>query len=288
MRIVVTGGTGFIGRAVVTRLRAAGHDVVAASRHGAVPVDVTDPASLEKAFAGAEVVVNAAQFQNFPIENPRKGRTFMEVDARGTEHQVAAAQKAGVRRFVYVSGIGADPDGRFVWWRAKAQGEAAVRASGLEWAIVRPSWVYGPGDRALNRFVGLSRIPVVMLLIGNGRQRINPVFVDDVAAVVGACATEEVHTDTVVEVGGPVVATMEEIVRTMLRVLERRRRVVHLPAGFVKFGAFFLQALPGPPLRPAAIEFVLMDAVADTTTLEERFDVPLTPLAEGLATYLTP
>lgn len=286
MRIVVTGGTGFIGSAIVARLSAAGHDVVAASRHGDVQVDVADAASLEKAFAGADVVVNAVQFTNYPIENPRKGRTFMEVDAHGTERQVAAAKKAGVRRFVYMSGVGAEPDGRFVWWRAKAYGEAAVRASGLEWAIVRPSWVYGAGDSALNRFVGLSRLPVLMLMVGGGRQQINPVFIDDVAAVAELCATDDAHTSTLVEVGGPVVATMDEIVRTMLRVLERRRRLLHLPAGFVKFGSFFLQALPGPPLRPAAIEFLLMDAVADTTTLEERFDVPRTPLAEGLATYL--
>ena len=115
--MVVTGGTGFIGGAVVEELRRRGHDAVAASRHGEVRVDVGHPASLRAAFEGAAAVVNCVQFTNYPIENARKGRTFDEVDRKGTEAQVHAAKDAGVVRFLYSSGAGADPRGAKHWFR---------------------------------------------------------------------------------------------------------------------------------------------------------------------------
>src|SRR5437588_8895757 len=104
MRVVVTGGTGFIGRAITRELRRRGHDTLTASRNGELRVDVGDPSSLAEAFAGADAVVNAVQFSNYPVENPRRGLTFDAVDRAGTEAQVHAAVASGVTRFLYVSG----------------------------------------------------------------------------------------------------------------------------------------------------------------------------------------
>ena len=106
---------------------------------------------------GVETVVGCQQFPNSPIEDPKRGYTFEEVDARGTENLVQAAKAAGVQKYVYLSGSGAAPDAERHWYRAKWRAERAVRESGMQFVILRPSWVYGPEDRSLNRFLGMSR-----------------------------------------------------------------------------------------------------------------------------------
>src|SRR5713226_8397933 len=139
MRVVVAGGSGFIGAAVVRRLRADGHDVAAMTAHperstrriealGARPVpgDVLDAGSLPAAVDGADAVVQALTFPTFPVEKPSKRFTFEEFDHLGTARLVEAAVRTGVRRFVYVSGSGAAPEAPKVWFRAKWLGEEAV------------------------------------------------------------------------------------------------------------------------------------------------------------------
>src|SRR5207253_3595173 len=120
-------------------------------------IDVADADSLARAFDGAGAVVNAVQFTNYPVEDRRRGLTFDAVDRAGTERQVRAAADAGVSRFLYVSGIGADPDGPRHWYRAKGDAEAAVRAQTDNHFILRPSWVYGPEDVSPNRFGPIAR-----------------------------------------------------------------------------------------------------------------------------------
>src|SRR5206468_10052979 len=98
--------------------------------------DVGDQAGLERAFAGVDTVINAVQFPNSPIEDQARGWTFEKVDREGTKNQVDAAKKAGVRRFVYLSGVGAAPDAARHWFRFKWQAEEYLRTSELDWAVV--------------------------------------------------------------------------------------------------------------------------------------------------------
>lgn len=288
MRIVVTGGTGFVGRSVVAELRRRGHDAVAASRHGEVRVDVGEPQSLRAAFAGADAVVNAVQFSNYPVENRRRGRTFEEVDRKGTERQVAAAAEAGVARFAYVSGVGAATDADRHWFRAKGWAERAIAGSGLSSFVLRPSWVFGRGDRSLNLLARIARWSPVMPVVGDGRQALEPVFVGDVAWAIGEAI--DTGVEGTFEIGGPERLTMDEVVRTMLRASGRRRPLVHVPAALPKLAArLVLSHLPGPPLTADAVEFLVHDAVADTAPLVAALPgLPRTTLADGLATYLSP
>jgi uncharacterized protein YbjT (DUF2867 family) len=300
--ILVAGGTGFVGSGIVRELARRGKPVRVMSRRaegvagrfpgldvGVVTGDVRDPESLARAMEGADTVIGCVQFPGSPMENPGRGHTFEEVDARGTARLVEAAKTAGVRRYVYLSGAGADPDGRYHWLRAKARAEASVRDSGITHVIVRPSWIYGPGDRSLNRILGLARrLPFAPIVGAGGRQRLQPAFIDDVARVVADSVDLAAADNRTFELGGPEVLTMDEVVRTALEVMGRRRPLVHTPAVLLKAFGLVARFLPGPPMTPDAVNFVTMDALADNTALLETFDVRLTPLREGLATYLAP
>ena len=298
--VVVAGGSGFIGSAAVRRLVARGDRVSVMTAHpgrssdrirkaGAEPVegDIQKPGTLRKPLEGADVVVQSLTFPSFPVEKKGRGWTFEEFEARGTKSLVEAARAGGVKRFVYVSGVGVAPDAAKVWHRAKWEGEQAILASGVPSTIVRPSWVYGEKDNSLNRFVSFARTSPFVPMLGSGTQTINPVWVEDVAKVLEAAAQVSAP-DGIYEIGGPETLTMREVLATMLRVMQRRRLVIPVPPVLPKLAGLFLQYLPNAPLSPDAIDFATGTAIADTTALLRAFPMTLTPLAEGLATYLAP
>lgn len=298
--ILVAGGTGFVGGGIVRELARRGKPVAVLTRDVARARnrfpgldteyrqgDVRDPASLSPAMAGVQVVIGCQQFPGSPMENRRRGYTFQEIDARGTEHLVRAAMEAGVKRYIYLSGAGASPDAPQHWFRAKWRAESAVRESGMTFVIFRPSWVYGPEDASLNRFLRMSRfLPFVPLIGDAGKQRLQPVFIGDVALAVAEAVDNPAADNHVFEIGGPQVLSMREIVRTALEVSGRRRLLLSAPKGFMKLAASILQLLPGPPLTPDAVDFVTQDALADPAEVEQKLGVKMTPLREALITYL--
>jgi NADH dehydrogenase len=228
------------------------------------------------------------QFPGSPIENRRRGWTFEEVDLKGTRHQVDAAEQAGVRRFVYVSGVGAAKDADKHWFRYKWEAETYLQQSRLEWVIVRPTWVYGPEDVSLNRFLGLARRLPFVPMFGDGKQAMQPVFIDDVARVLADAALRPEAAGQLFELGGPDVMSMDDVVRTALEVQGRKRAILHQPVFAGKAMGTVLGALPMRPLSADAIDFITAPAVADNTRVVEVLRPRLTPLREGLATYLAP
>ncbi len=326
MKILVSGATGFMGSAITRHLLAAGHTVRAMTRSPEkarlslgryegcrsatdegrltfVGGDVTRPETLPPAVAGVDAVVQAAQFPGAPVEDPAKGHTYMNVDRNGTFNLVTAvadvyqAETAGpgmtrypdgAPRFVYLSGVTVNGDSPNRWDQAKWQAEEAIRGSGLDWAIVRASWAYGPGDAALNRLLGYSdRLPFVPLF-GDGSELITPVFVEDVgrlfALVLGA---PDITDSATLPLGGPEVMTMNQVLETALQVMGRRRALLHIPVGVGHVQAAVMQFLPGRPLTPMAVDFSRQGGVADPAPIRERFPEfqPLR-LRDALATYL--
>lgn len=295
--ILVAGGTGFVGAAIVRELARHGKKVAVLSRHpdpkrfAGLDVefrqgDVTQPETLAAAMQGIDAVVGTQQFPNSPIENPGKGYTFDKIDAEGTENLVRAAKAAGVARYVYLSGAGASPDGRH-WFRAKWRAETAVKESGMVYTIIRPSWVYGPEDKSLNKFLNMARFLPFVPLIGNaGKQQMQPVFIDDVARAVADSLENPAANNQLFELGGPEVMSMSEVVRTALRVSGRKRLLLPAPAFVMKLVASVVQFAPGKPLTPNAIDFITHDALADPAAIQQALGLRVTPLREGLATYL--
>lgn len=296
--ILIAGGTGFVGGGIVRELARRGKPVAVLTRRASgarrfpgLDVtyregDVTRPESLAAAMQGVEAVVGCQQFPNSPIEDPGKGYTFDKVDAEGTGNLVRAAKAAGVKRYVYLSGAGAAPEGPH-WFRAKWRAETAVRESGLTYTILRPSWVYGPEDHSLNRFLGMSRFLPFVPLIGNaGKQRMQPVFIDDVGRAVAESLDNPAAANQIFELGGPDVMSMTDAVRTALQVAGRRRLLLSSPKPLMKLVASVLQFAPGRPLTPGAVDFITGDALGDPAVIQRALGLRPTPLREALVTYL--
>lgn len=297
--ILVTGGTGFVGGAIVRELTARGKDVAVLTRNPerareslnsgveARQGDVTDPSTLPSAMQGIETVIGAQQFPNYPMENPSEGYTFEEIDRRGTERLVAAAKEVGVQRYIYMSGAGAAPDAKYHWFRSKWHAEEAVRNSGLRYIIFRPSWIFGPRDVSLNRFLGMSRfLPFVPLIGSPGKQRVQPAFVDDVANAVATALDNPDADGKTLEIGGPEVVTMSELVKIALDVTGRKRLLLPAPAFVMKAVASVAQFAPRRPLTPDGIDFITQDALGDPTEVEKTLGIKMTPLRDALASYL--
>jgi NADH dehydrogenase len=298
MRIVVTGGSGFIGREVVGRLLDSGADqIVVTSRDPAAAPDwggrvervqafAGDAVSLGRAFTKAEVVVHAIQFPNHPVEDRGRGRTYLEVDGKGTAVAAQVAKAVGVRRFVYLSGAGAGQGRPQPWFQAKDMAEAAIRETGMEFVLLRPSWIYGQGDRSMNRFVAFCRYLPVVPIIGDGRTAVDPTWVKDVARCVAESVRRGDAAGRALELGGPERLTMDEIVQTIQKVLGKRRPLLHHPVPLMKLLVLPMQLLPQPMLSPGAIDFVTQEVPLDPKPAMEYFGFPFKRLEEGLREYL--
>ena len=236
----VFGGSGFLGRYVVRAFARAGWRVRAAVRrpdlagflapYGVVgqvqPVqaNVRYPGSVEAAVEGAEVVVNACGIQR------EAGRqSFEAVHALGAAAIARAAKAAGARALVHISGIGADAASGNAYIASKGRGEASARAAFPEAVMLRPSVVFGPEDAFFNRFADLARMMPALPAFAEGRAKLQPVYVGDVAAAVARALDGGLQAGAVYELGGPEVMTLVEAMELALRVAERKRPIAPLP-----------------------------------------------------------
>lgn len=298
--VAVAGGTGFVGGAIARELFKRGHRVIVLSPRGeaargslpdAVEIrtaDVTADEGLAVALGGVDALVISLAFRNLPIEAPRRGQTFAAIDGDGTERLVRAARKAGVQRIVYMSGAGAAIDAPRHWFRVKWRAEQAVRSSGLGYTVIRPTWVYGPDDASLNRFVGLGRRLPLVPMTNHGGQLLAPVFIDDVARLAADSLVDDAADRQVFEIGGPETMPMRQVIDRALRAANLGRPIVPGPAPLIKLAVAPLGLLPRPPMTPSAIDFINQPAAVDIRPLLELMPRRLTPLDEGLATYLGP
>jgi NADH dehydrogenase len=291
MTVLVTGATGFIGPHVVHTLRARDTPVRAlvrdpsrASRLAAWGVelvrgDATDPASLHAAASGVDAIVHLVAIIRGKPED------FERVMAQGTRDLVAAAQEAGVRRFVLASALGLDERSKTAvpYFAAKWAMESAVRESGLEHVILRPSFVFGRDGGVLPTFVRLARYAPVTPIIGPGTQRLQPVWVEDVAEYYARSVELPEAAGRTFEIGGPDAVTWDDFWDRLKRTLGARRPAVHVPFRVMRVQAALTERLPGAPVtRDQLTMLALGDNVVSDSSAVETFRLPLVGLDEQL------
>jgi NADH dehydrogenase len=271
--LTIFGGTGFIGRYVVSRLAERGARLRVISRspvtHGhhlqplgrvdqivVQSVNFDSEAALRCALAGAAGFVNL-----IGILSESSRQSFAEAHGALPGRIAAAARAEGVARMVQISAIGADPASASAYARSKAEGERRVRDAFPEATVLRPSIVIGPEDGFFNRFAALARISPALPLIGGGQTRFQPVYVGDVAQAVVAALEREDARGRIYELGGPQTYSFAELMRYMLGVVGRRRLLLNVPFGLAKLQARLFELLPEPPLTRDQVELLKVDNV---------------------------
>ena len=257
--ILVTGASGFVGRHVVPALLGSGHRVVAfvrsteageavlhrlpAALAAGVELrtgDVLEPTTLPAALVGVDAVVHL-------VALPRDwngGKDLLRVNLGGTQNVLAAMQEAGVRRLVHLGALGVADREELHYAKSKARAEAAVRASGLDWTILKPSLQFGPGDGFFNIVADLVRMPVPVVPVpGNGMSRFQPIHVGDVARCARLALERPETIGAAVELGGVRTWTYREITEEVARVVRRRRRVVPVPLPLIRLAAGTMETL---------------------------------------------
>ena len=295
--VTVFGGSGFLGSEIVTRLAAAGLKTTVAVRNpdrvqpagpadGAgeilsVYADVRDETTVARALEGADAAVNAVGLY---VE--RGAESFEQVHELGALNVAHQCARSGVRRLVHISGIGADMRSASAYVRARAKGELLVADDFPPAAILRPSVIFGPGDRFLNTFARIARTSPVLPLFGRGGTRLQPVYVADVAgAVHGALSGADTEGRTY-ELGGPGVYSYRDLIAMVLHRAGLRRLLVPVPFAVWDLLAAIASVLPGPPLTPAQVTLMKQDnVVADGALSLETLGVTPTSLEDVLPLY---
>lgn len=271
--VTVFGGGGFLGRQVAqelmergARVRVAQRDLASAVRVqplGAlgqkqlVSADIRKPQSVARAVAGSDIVINLVGVLNGDFDGTHRD---------GAANVARAAADAGVKALVHVSAIGADPGSPSAYGRSKAAGEAAVAAAFPTATIIRPSIIFGPEDRFLNRFAEMiARLPIVPVMSPD--TKFQPVYVADVAkAIAEAAADPERHGGKTYELGGPRQLSMMELNAWIARAIGRDRSMVAVPALMASLIASF-GWLPGAPITRDQYDMLQRDNIVATGAL---------------------
>jgi uncharacterized protein YbjT (DUF2867 family) len=292
--ILVTGGTGFIGPRVVHALRErdkpvralvrdpGGEEATTLAAWGAelAQGDMTDSASLRRAVEGSEAIVHLVAIRQGSEEQ------FRRVMEDGTRDLVAAAKDAGVKRFVLMSALGTSEQSKDLvpYYHAKWEQEQMVSGSGLEHVIFRPSFVFAGNGGILPTFRRLARLSPVTPIIGTGEQRIQPIWVDDVAGYFSHAVDKPEAANRVFELGGPDAVSWNEFWERLKRVLGQRRPSLHVPMALMRANALVTERLPGniPLTRDLLTMLEHGDNVVSNEDAVRTFRLPLVPLDEQL------
>lgn len=271
-KVTIFGGSGFLGRHLVTRLARSGWSILLAERHpsrahflqplgdvgqiSAVAARVQDEARVAQVVAGADAVVNLT---GILYESGRQ--RFDGVHNIGAANIARAAAVAQVKHLVHISAIGADPNARANYARSKGLGEEAVRQAFPGATILRPSIVIGPEDGFFNRFADMTRFSPFLPLVGGGKTRFQPVYVGDVAQAIQMGLEQNSLAGQTYELGGPGVYSFKVLLEMLLKQIGKRRALVPLPFAIASLQATFLELLPVPPLTRDQVRMLRSDNI---------------------------
>lgn len=285
-RVAITGGTGFVGGHLATRLSRQGHDVVLVARGmdqrpwaqqvlrqprvSLARVGIGDLEGLARAFAGCQAVAHCAG-----INRQLGAQTYRAVHVQGTANVVRAAEHAGVRRLALLSFLRARPGCGVAYHESKWAAEELVRASRLAWTVLKPGVIFGRGDHLLDHLShALHTFPV---FVGVGPLRVRPLAVGDVVDVLGAALLEGRLACRTVALTGPTELGFDQAVRLVADVAGRHRRMVRLPIGFHYALAWLAERLMTVPLVSTAQVRILVEEVVEPTLAPDSLPADLVP-----------
>jgi len=293
MIVAVTGGTGFVGSVVVSELISAGHEVRVLSRR--IPERLSEGVrhtkgsvvtgeGLEAFLEGADAVIHLVG-----IIKETKENTFEAVHYKGTFNILVAASRTDVRRYLHMSAMGSRGDAQSRYHRSKWAGEEAVRASGLDWTIFRPSTIFGPGDSFITMLANTMRKTPVMPVFGGGWSLMQPVFVNDVAASFRTALESETHVNKTYELGGPEIFTLRQILEKTGQAIGKKPFLVTVPFRVAALLTKFAQALRIPlPVTSDQLIMLGEDNVRTGGDPVEDLGINWTGFEEGIKQYLVP
>lgn len=281
--VFVTGATGFVGRAVVHALRADGIKVRCLVRRGSehdlrgleaierVEGDVLSRETLDEGIGGCDAVVHLVGIIR---EHRSRNITFERLHVDGTLNVLAAAAAANVRRYLHMSALGTSASARSRYHETKWLAEEAVRASALPWTIFRPSVIYGKGDGLVSMLARMiEKLPVVPV-IGEGRQKVQPIPVEQVAAGFRRALARPETVKQTYEVGGPDAVSMVELVDAIGEALGHAHvRKIHLPIRLMRMVAGVLQGLASFPITTDQIRMLEVDNTCDPEPFFRTFGI---------------
>lgn len=280
---LVIGSSGFIGRSIVKQLaekypgqvramvRKSSQREALSQLQGVeiVEGDVTDHASLKRAMEGVDTVLDFAAITG-NVKNT--GNIYWKVNVEGTRNVVAAAEAAGVKRFVLGGGLGTVEGKPGSYMETRWEMEEAVRKSKLAWTILQPSILFGEGSEFFEAQARIMKLLPVAALIGGGKTRFQPIYVEDVARASILSAERDDKIGKTVAIGGPEFFNYTELVNLILRAIHKKRLKLPLPLWAAKINAAMFSVLPKPPLTPATLELFSFDnATPDPQIVEHEF-----------------
>jgi len=293
--ILVTGGTGFVGTHLLQRMRKEGLPVRALVRDTAKagPLQdlgveiaegaISDRAALERAAAGCERVIHLVG-----IIQEAPGQTFHAVHVDGTKNLLEASRKAGARHIVFQSALGTRPRAKSAYHRTKWEAEELVRASGIPFTILRPSLIYGPGDLFTVRLADMIRRSPVIPIIGSGKAKVQPLFIEDMAACLLKTVQGDAFLNEIYELGGPEQLTYAQVTAAIAEALGVKRPTLHLPLFFIQPMARMLETvLPRPPVTTDQLIMLQEDTVCALRDIRDAFGIEPIGFKQGLSTFLS-
>jgi uncharacterized protein YbjT (DUF2867 family) len=290
-RILVAGGSGFVGRGIVLRLLEEGYEVAVLSRRpstkpiprrGALTVvtgSALDPETLRGAMEGFRAVVNAI---GIIMEKPMRGITYERLHIEATHNLLDEAERCGIGRFIQISALGTRPDGISRYQTTKYAAEEEVKSRMRRWTIFRPSLVIGPGGGFVSVIRPLARLPVAPVF-GNGLYSFEPIDRRVLARAVAVALESDSTCGGLYELRGPKAYTYNEILDEMGKTLGKRRvRKVHLPLWFVRPLVFATGWLPFSPVNRDQLEMLLESKPGRGRDGVAELGLPVIDLPEAL------
>ncbi len=294
-RVFLTGGTGYVGGNIRSALagrplRLLVRDKAAAAKLAGPDVelvegDVTRPDTLRGAMDGCEAVIHLVA-----IIAEEGDATFDSVIHSGTVNVVAEAQRAGIRRFVHMSAMGAIDDPRYAYMQAKWRAEQAVKTSGIPWTIFRPSVVFGPGDEFINALAGVVRNFPLIPVVGDGRSKFQPVSVREVAEAFAKALDDPAAIGQTYELGGAQVYTYEGMLDTIAAKLGKKKPKAHVPVALMMPVVKLSKPLPKalrPPVTTEQLKMLALDNCTDQNATPRLLGRPPLRLEDGID-YILP